>query len=71
MVFLLYSCFRNGLIEDGETWMEMIRARNLSSHTYNPETAEKIVEDIRSRFHPAFEQMIRTFDDLAENAGNH
>jgi hypothetical protein len=51
--------------------METIRALNLSSHTYTPETAEKIVEDIRSRFHPAFEQMIRTFDDLAENTGNH
>jgi len=32
--------FKNGLIDDGEAWMDMIKARNLSSHTYNQETAE-------------------------------
>ncbi|MDQ6959947.1 MAG: nucleotidyltransferase substrate binding protein, partial [Mariprofundaceae bacterium] len=27
--------FRRGLIEDGETWMDMIKSRTLSVHTYN------------------------------------
>ncbi|MDZ4097153.1 MAG: nucleotidyltransferase substrate binding protein, partial [Methylophilaceae bacterium] len=40
------EAFRNGLLEDGEAWMQMIKARNLSSHTYNPGTAQAIVEDI-------------------------
>ncbi|SMP66388.1 Nucleotidyltransferase substrate binding protein like, partial [Sphaerochaeta associata] len=35
--------FAVGLIEDGETWMEMIRDRNLSSHTYNIAVVNAIV----------------------------
>ena len=62
--------FRNGLIEDGEAWMEMIKARNLSSHTYNPETAAEIVNNILTCFYPAFEQLTHTFAGLAEQAEN-
>jgi len=64
------EAFKNGLIEDGEAWMEMIKARNLSSHTYNPETAEELVEGILARFYPAFEQLARKFSSLAEQTGN-
>ena len=60
------EAFKNGLIEDGEAWMEMIKARNLSSHTYNPETAEEIVESVLTSFYPAFELMARKFTALAE-----
>lgn len=64
------EAFRNGLIDDGEAWMAMIRARNLSSHTYNPETAREIVDNIRSHFFPAFVQMAETFKALAAPAGD-
>jgi len=47
------EAFRNGLLEDGDSWMEMIRARNLSSHTYQTKIAESIAKDILGRFHPA------------------
>ena len=60
------EAFKNGLLKDGEAWMDMIKARNLSSHTYNTETAEKIVEDILTRFYPAFEQFAKTFLTIAE-----
>ncbi len=62
------EAFKNGLIADGEAWMEMIRARNLSSHTYNQETAEAIVQAVLTRFFPAFEQFASTFAALAEQA---
>ncbi len=64
------EAFKNGLIEDGEAWMEMIKARNLSSHTYNSEIAEEIVEDILMRFYPAFAQLARKFTTLAAQAGD-
>jgi nucleotidyltransferase substrate binding protein (TIGR01987 family) len=64
------EAFKNGLIEDGEAWMEMIKDRNLSSHTYNQEIADEVVADILTRFYPAFEQMTRTFTTLSEQAGN-
>ena len=48
------SAFQNGLIADGEAWMDMIKARNLTSHTYNPEVADSVTRDILVRFYPAF-----------------
>lgn len=48
------TAFRNGLITDGEAWMDMIKARNLTSHTYNTDVAAGIARDILARFYPAF-----------------
>jgi nucleotidyltransferase substrate binding protein (TIGR01987 family) len=46
--------FQNGLISEGDTWMNMIKARNQSSHTYNLEQARAIADDVVHRFAPAF-----------------
>lgn len=61
------EAFKNGWIEDGTAWMDMIKVRNLSSHTYNPEIAEEIVENVRARFYPQFELMARKFAALTED----
>lgn len=58
--------FKNDLIHDGEIWMDMIKARNLSSHTYNTEIAEAIVHDILTRFYPAFSALQIVFRKLAD-----
>ena len=60
------EAFENGLIEDGETWMEMIKARNLTTHTYDCEVAEAIAKDVLTRFEPAFVALERKFDELVE-----
>lgn len=62
------SAFKNGLIGHGEDWMKMIEARNLSSHTYNLDTAQEIADDIIGRFYPAFEEMAETLTRLSEQA---
>jgi nucleotidyltransferase substrate binding protein (TIGR01987 family) len=64
------EAFRNGLIEDGETWMAMIRDRNLSSHTYDQETAREIVGRILGEHHPAFLTMAKKFGALCAQPGN-
>lgn len=46
--------FRNGLISNGDSWMEMIKARNQSSHTYNLEQAQAIAHAVIHRFAQAF-----------------
>jgi hypothetical protein len=33
--------------------MDMIQARNLTSHTYNEDVVQGVAADIASRFHPA------------------
>ncbi len=60
------SAFKNGLIENGEVWMKMIEARNLTSHTYNPEVAQAVADDILQNFYPAFESLVITFTSRRE-----
>ncbi len=59
------EAFNRGLIVDGENWMDMIRCRNLTSHTYNQETADDIVEDTVNTFHDLFVQLEITLTELA------
>jgi nucleotidyltransferase substrate binding protein (TIGR01987 family) len=40
------EAFNKGLIQEGQVWMDMIDSRNESVHTYNKETADKIVHKI-------------------------
>ncbi len=42
--------FQRGLIEDGETWMGMVRSRILTSHTYNEEVAQQIAKAISDQY---------------------
>ena len=48
------AAFKVGLIEDGERWMAMIQSRNLSSHTYDEQTAESLVTAIFNDYVPLF-----------------
>jgi nucleotidyltransferase substrate binding protein (TIGR01987 family) len=50
--------FRRGLITDGDLWMEMIKSRTLTSHTYNRETARLIVSQILNNYHNAFKLLL-------------
>jgi len=58
------EAFKNGLVEDGEAWMDMIKARNLTSHTYKEEVADDIAKNILGRFHPALLALERRLGDL-------
>src|ERR1022692_2066979 len=48
------EAFKMGLIEDGETWMDMIETRNDTSHTYNEDITEEIFIKIVKSYHPLF-----------------
>jgi nucleotidyltransferase substrate binding protein (TIGR01987 family) len=50
------EAFRLELIQDGDGWMKMIKSRNLSSHTYNQDTAEEIVRDVIELYVDLFAQ---------------
>jgi len=41
-----------GLISDGDTWMEMMESRDLTSHTYDEKTADDILERIITLYFP-------------------
>ncbi len=47
--------FASSLIENGEIWMEMIKSRIKTSHTYDEETADDIFEKILNHYLDAFQ----------------
>lgn len=61
------QAFKSGLITDGEDWMNMIKARNLTSHLYDETLAEDIFRQIADSFYQAFETFTRTFTLLYED----
>jgi len=60
--------FRYGLIEDGETWMDMIESRTLTAHTYNEDIAKDIADKIFNRYFPEFQALQTKMESLTEGA---
>lgn len=54
---VIQLAFNRGLIFDGEGWMQMLKDRNKTSHTYNQETAEEIASNILSRYFKLFKDL--------------
>ena len=52
------EAFKRGLIENGDTWMGMIQSRNLTSHTYNRNIAQKIVQTILENYYMEFGRLL-------------
>ncbi len=48
------KAFQLDLIEDGEAWMDMLKKRNLTTHTYNRDTAEEVVNAVVQIYYPLF-----------------
>jgi len=62
------TAFRRGLISDGETWMQMIKSRALSSHTYDEKVTSEIFGDVINRYYPQFIKLQQTLKEyLAKN----
>ncbi len=57
--------FERGLIDDGQTWLEMITSRNLTSHTYNFEISEQIFSDIINKYFDLFIKLKDKFTQIS------
>ena len=58
--------FKRGLIEDGETWMDMIESRALTTHTYNEDVAKAIADKIFNRYFSEFQTLRTKMESLRE-----
>lgn len=61
------EAFKMGLVKNGETWMEMIKSRNQSSHTYNQEVADEISEKIIASYFELFTEFERKMNSLIQD----
>lgn len=54
---IISEALNNGIIKGDEAWKEIKLSRDLSSHSYNEETADEIAESIISVYYNLFIQL--------------
>lgn len=59
--------FQLGLITDGDGWMDMLKSRNQTSHTYNEDTARQINNAVVTRYYDLFIRLRTKFEQLIAN----
>ena len=62
--------FQVGIIENGESWMDMLKSRNATSHTYNIEVAEEICQAVVDDYFPLFIQLKEKLGKLCSDSGH-
>ena len=58
------AAFKVGLVEHGDAWMQMIESRNQTTHTYNEEVVDRIVNAITSTYLNEFARLETTLNTL-------
>ena len=60
------EAFKTGLIENGNMWMDMIKSRNISSHTYDESTIEEILDLINKKYFDEFKNFENRMNKMVE-----
>ena len=55
------QAFQVGLIEDGRVWLIALEDRNLTTHTYDAETARKVERSIKQSYEPLIRLLHNSF----------
>lgn len=59
------EAFQVNLLSDGEAWMNMIKSRNQSVHTYNQQTADEIAGLIQQKYFALFQEFAAKMTELS------
>lgn len=62
----LKQAFQAGLLEDGHVWIEALKDRNLTVHTYEEKIAVAVEQKIRDSYFPA---LLALFQKFASKVG--
>ena len=60
------EAFNAGLIDSGEDWMNMIKSRNLTSHIYDEEIIDEIVDMILNVYIFRFEEFEKKLENIED-----
>ena len=64
---VIKEAFSNNIIENGQIWIEMMEARNKTSHTYKEELAKSLTTDILNCYINEFERLLVFLNNKTEN----
>lgn len=56
------TAFLRNIISDGDSWIEMMEARNKTSHTYREELANSVAQEIINRYIPLLKNLEKIMD---------
>ena len=56
------QAFQAGLLEDGHVWIEALKDRNHTVHTYEEKIASAVEQKIRDAYFPALSSLLRKFE---------
>ena len=62
------TAFNRNLINDGDTWLEMIKSRNIAVHTYDEKTLSQEFKKIVVLYLPLFIQFKQRVEKLCQNS---
>ena len=57
------TAFQYGFIEHADVWLEALKDRNLTTHTYDEETAKRIENNIKQRYYPILKSLYIDFNN--------
>lgn len=57
---VMRQAYAAGVIDDEQGWLNLLQARNLTSHMYSAQQAQEIYRWIEGEFMPLFEKLLRT-----------
>ena len=55
------AAFLDGIIKDGQLWIDMLEARNQTAHTYDDDILETLYDQIVQMFYPALMELLDDF----------
>jgi nucleotidyltransferase substrate binding protein (TIGR01987 family) len=58
------KAFQLDLINNGDNWMDMLKSRNMTSHTYNEEIAEEVCQAVKEKYYSLFKELEAKFESL-------
>ena len=60
---VIKEAFANGLIQNGQTWIEMLENRNLMAHTYDEHAFEQVYAKITKEYCAAIRQVFNLLSE--------
>lgn len=60
---VIQSAFQNGLIQQGEEWIEMMLARNSISHLYDQERSREVYKEIKNKYLKLLKDLNKSFEN--------
>lgn len=59
------KAFEMSLISDGQSWMDMIKSRNETSHNYDGSMADDVVDSIINKYYPLLADFYQKMNSLS------